>query len=881
MARFLCIHGHFYQPPRENPWLETVETQDSAYPYHDWNARITAECYAPNAAARILDGDGRIASIVNNYERMSFDFGPTLLAWLEAQEPRVYAAVLAADRASRERFSGHGSAMAQAYNHVILPLANPRDKQTQIVWGLRDFAHRFGRAAAGLWLPETAVDLASLDLLAAHGVRFTVLAPHQARRVRALAGEAWRDVSGGGIDTTRPYEVRLPSGRRLAVFFYDGPIARAVAFEDLLTSGERFAGRLLAGVPHDGAGDGLVHVATDGETYGHHHRFGDMALAYALLQVEANGWAELINYAAYLAGHPPAEEVELIENTSWSCAHGIDRWRDDCGCRLGGNPRWNQAWRAPLRLALDELRDELAPLYEQESGELFASPWEARDDYIAVVLDRSAASVDAFLERHAAGPTPAGERRVRALKLLEMQRHALLMYTSCGWFFDDLAGVEAVQVLRYAGRAAQLAGELTGDTACERALLRGLAWAHSNDPKAGSGRDLYEAQVRPAAVAAPQVAAHYAVRSLFVEYPNPAQVYGHQIERRDGFHRRAGRARLAVGRLRVTTLATGAAEELCYGAVYYGDPHLVAGVRPLAGEPADAAAGTRPPAAAALTEAAGVHPLAVEAGSGAGGVRQLAAEASRAAGEVRQPAAVEAAPAGLGSAAAAVDDYEHIAAQLDEAFTHGNLPQVVRLIDQGFAHPAAYSLQSLFSDEQRDILDRILEHTLAEVEDQLRNIFHQHAPLMRYLSRGGTPLPAAFRATADFVVRAGLRPALADPEADPHDLERRLDEAAQLGLSLDDAGLGLALEEGLTRVIERLGREPRDTDLLARAVARAALARSAPFPVDLWRPQNLCHELRETVYPACREAAAAGDRVAAAWAALFRQLAEALSLQVT
>ena len=840
MARFLCIHGHFYQPPRESPWLEAIEPQASAYPYHDWNARITAECYAPNAAARILDGDGRIASIVNNYERMSFDFGPTLLAWLEAREPGVYAAVLAADHASRERFSGHGSAMAQAYNHVILPLANRRDKQTQIVWGLHDFLQRFGRPAAGLWLPETAVDLASLDLMAAHGVRFTVLAPHQARRVRALPapaapnvsaaraateasaaesladigwrnveGGGWRDVEGGRVDTTRPYEVRLPSGRRIAVFFYDGPIARAVAFEDLLTSGERFAGRLLAGVPHHGAADGLVHVATDGETYGHHHRFGDMALAYALHQVEAHGWAELTNYAAYLAGHPPGEEVELVENTSWSCAHGVDRWRDDCGCRLGGNPGWNQAWRAPLRLALDELRDELAALYEQAAGELFASPWEARDDYVAVVLDRTPASVDAFLERHAAGPTPAGARRVRALELLEMQRHAMLMYTSCGWFFDDLAGVEAVQVLRYAGRAAQLAGGLTGDASYERGLLRNLAWAHGNDPKTGSGRDLYEAQVRPAAVAAPRVAAHFAVRSLFVDYPNPAEVYGHEVERSEGLSRRAGRARLVAGRLRVTTLATGAAEELCYGALYYGDPHLVAGVR------------------------------------------ALDAEA-----------------------------YERIAAQLDEAFTQGNLPQAVRLIDQGFAHPAAYSLQSLFGDEQRDVLDRILDHTLTEVEDQLRNLFHQHAPLMRYLNRCGTPLPAAFRATADFVVRAGLRPALADPEADPHDLERRLDEAAELGLALDDAGLGLALEDGLTRVIEGIRREPRNADLLARAVTRATLARSAPFPVDLWRPQNLCHELRESIYPASRAAAAAGDAAAAAWTALFRQLAEALSLRV-
>ncbi len=530
MNRFVCIHGHFYQPPRDNPWLDAIEPEASARPYHDWNERITAECYAPNAASRILDGDGWIAAVVNNYARISFNFGPTLLAWMQAAAPAVYAAVLAADRASRERFAGHGSALAQAYNHMILPLANRRDKQTQIVWGLGDFEQRFGRPAAGLWLPETAVDLASLDLMAANGVRFTVLEPHQARRVRALPppaggqtaasagsagsegdGRAWRDVSGGRIDTTLPYRVRLPSGRSIAVFFYDGPIARGVAFERLLASGEGFAGRLLAAFDHCGAAGAaagaagaasrLVHIASDGETYGHHHRHGEMALAYALQKIEESGYARLTNYAEFLAGQPPLDEVEIVENSSWSCVHGIDRWREDCGCRIGGGAGWNQAWRAPLRQALDELRDELAPLYEQAAGELFADPWQARDDYIALVLDRSPEAMDAFFESHAAGVTPDGDRRARGLALLEMQRHAMLMFTSCGWFFDDLAGIEPVQVMRYAGRAAQLADQLCGSR-CEGELRRRLAWARSNDPAAGNGRDLYDARVRPAAAAA-------------------------------------------------------------------------------------------------------------------------------------------------------------------------------------------------------------------------------------------------------------------------------------------------------------------------------------------------------------------------------------------
>jgi alpha-amylase/alpha-mannosidase (GH57 family) len=488
MKRYLCVHGHFYQPPRENPWLEAVELQDSAHPYHDWNERITAECYAPNAASRILDSEGRIERIVNNYSRISFNFGPTLLAWMETRAPEAYREVIAADRESRERFSGHGSALAQPYHHIILPLANRRDKKTQILWGLADFEHRFGRKAEGVWLPEAAVDNEALDLLAEAGVRFTILEPHQGRRVGSSPLNT-------ALDTTIPYEAVLPSGRRIAVFFYDGATSRAVAFEGLLSSGEHFASRMLSTVPEHPDRPRLAHIATDGETYGHHHRFGEMALSYALHLVEEKGLARLTNYGEFLAAHPPEEEVEIVENTSWSCAHGVGRWREDCGCRTGGEADWKQAWRAPLREALDGLRDALVPRFEEAAGELFADPWAARDGYVQVVLDRSPASVAAFLERHARGAVPEGEHRVRALKLLEMQRHAMLMYTSCGWFFNDLSGIETVQILCYAGRVAQLAGQLFPGEPVEEEFLERLERARSNVREKGSGRDLYERHV--------------------------------------------------------------------------------------------------------------------------------------------------------------------------------------------------------------------------------------------------------------------------------------------------------------------------------------------------------------------------------------------------
>ena len=324
MERYVCAHAHFYQPPRENPWLEAVELQDSAYPYHDWNERITQECYAPNATSRILDPDGRIIRLVNNYSRISFNFGPTLMAWMEKNSPDAYAAIVEGDRQSQERFSGHGSALAQAYNHMILPLANRRDKRTQIIWGIRDFEFRFGRKMEGMWLPETAVDIETLEIMAEQGVLFTILAPSQASRVRGIDESEWHDVSGAKIDPTMAYRLGLPSGRSLSLFFYDGPISLAVAFEGLLNDGEAFADRILGAFNDDRAWAQIAHIATDGESYGHHHRNGDMALAYALDYIESHDLAKVTNYGEFLEKYPPSHEVEIFENTSWSCIHGIE-----------------------------------------------------------------------------------------------------------------------------------------------------------------------------------------------------------------------------------------------------------------------------------------------------------------------------------------------------------------------------------------------------------------------------------------------------------------------------------------------------------------------------------------------------------------------------
>ncbi len=488
---FLSVHGHFYQPPRENPWTGEIDAQESAAPYHDWNERILAESYGPNADPGPRPGGaGRYPS---NYSRMSFDFGPTLLSWLERRSPDVYAAVLEADRASRARCSGHGSAMALAYNHVILPLANARDRRTQVIWGIRDFEHRFHRSPEGLWLPETAADMETLDVLASQSIRFTVLAPHQALRHRARVETAWSDAP---IDTRRPYEVVLSGGRRLAVFFYDGPASNSVAFGGLAGGGESLA-RGLRALLSGAAPGSLASIATDGETFGHHFHGGERILAEALDAIESAGNPRLTNYAEFLSAHPPEQEAQIRDQSAWSCGHGVGRWSADCGCRTGEHPDWNQRWRAPLRDAFDWLRDRLAGIYEDKGGEIFTDPWGARDDSIEIWLDADSASRRRFLRRHARRDLGPAEEAL-AIDLLDMQRNAMLMYTSCGWFFDDVGGLEGRQVLLYAGRAVEL-GQRAGGQRLEEGLLQRLDAVRSNDPERGDARRLYQRFVAAAA----------------------------------------------------------------------------------------------------------------------------------------------------------------------------------------------------------------------------------------------------------------------------------------------------------------------------------------------------------------------------------------------
>lgn len=581
--RFICIHGHFYQPPREDPWLEAIEVQDSAYPAHDWNERVHMECYAPNTASRILDGQGRIAEIVENYSKISFNFGPTLLSWMADYDPDTYGRILESDRKSREARGGHGNAVAQVYNHVIMPLATDRDKVTQVVWGIRDFQKRFGRMPEGMWLSETAVDSQSLEILAEMGIKFTILSPQQAGAVRSLEDPLapWQDVSGGRIDPSRPYRWVSDSGLCLDIFFYDGPISQAIAFQGLLNNGEYFSGRLTHGFSEARNRPQMVHVATDGESYGHHHRFGDMALAYALRKIEKDGSPRLTNYGEFLEKYPPDFEVHIVERSSWSCLHGIERWRSDCGCRIGAQSNWNQTWRGPMRESLNWLRDRLDGVFATKGAEYFRDPWQARNNYIDVMFDRSDESVKNFFAQNQSRELDPTEQ-AQALKLLEMQRHGQFMFTSCGWFFDELSGIEGVTVLRFAGRALQLAEEFS-DKPLEDEFLAHLAKAKSNIPEFGDGRRVFQRFVKPGTTDLHRVAAHVAMAGLVDDGPDEGKIYCYSYKYLDRKKVARPGSAFSAGRLRVVSDITREILEWDYLSLHLGGHDFRAGLKPADG----------------------------------------------------------------------------------------------------------------------------------------------------------------------------------------------------------------------------------------------------------------------------------------------------------
>jgi hypothetical protein len=726
---------------------------------------------------------------------------------MEGHASEAYQAILKADKESLKLFAGHGSAIAQAYNHMIMPLANSRDKWTQIVWGIADFKSRFGRHPESMWLPETAVDLESLDLLAKAGLEYAILAPNQAQAIRPLGGGPWQDCNGSKIDPSRPYLCKLESGRSINLFFYDGPVSQAVAFEKLLDNGEKFAHRLLGGFSEARIGPQLMHIATDGETYGHHHTYGEMALAYALDYIQNRKLAKITNYGEFLELFPPKHEVQIHENSSWSCVHGIERWRSNCGCNSGGRAGWHQEWRRPLRDALDWLRDQVAPRFEAEGSLLFRDPWGARNAYISVLLNPSPENSAAF-EQNWFLPNLDQGQKVRAWKQLEMQRHAMLMYTSCGWFFDELSGLETVQIIQYAGRVVQLYGQIYG-TSIEAEFEDRLSYAKSNLPERGDGAQIFRQSVKPAIVDLENVCAHYAISSLFERYDNETEINSFSVRRLDYHAREAGKLHLGIGKAEFSSKVTGESITLVFGALHFGDHNILGAVRPF---------------------------------------DEMA-------------------------------DYEQLVAQALEAFSRAETPEVVLLLGRRFGGKT-YSLRSLFRDEQRRILNKILASTLAEAESVYLNLYQNHAPLMRFIFGLNSPVPKELSATMEYAVNSSLRTAFAADVLDEGRIQSMLTEVQDNHVPLDVTTLEFTFRKTTERVAEKFAADPGDVTQLEELVQTLRIAKSLPFPVIMWSVQNKIYEVYSRSYKRIAAKAAKQEDSATAWISAFRSLAALADVKV-
>jgi alpha-amylase/alpha-mannosidase (GH57 family) len=768
----MIVHGHFYQPPRENPWTEEVASELSAAPFHDWNERITSECYRPNGWARVLDDHGRVTAIVDNYAHLSYNVGPTLLSWLERHQPEVYVRMVLADRAG-------GGALAQGYSHLILPLANDRDVRTQVRWGLADFAHRFGRAAEGMWLPETAVNERVLAVLAEEGVRFTILAPGQAARTRPIergpSGDGgWSDVVDGQLDTRRPYRWVHPSGdgRGVDIVFYNGAISHDLAFGSSGLSSQELVRRISVAAGDSG---GAVCVATDGETFGHHHKFADRALAYAFDKEAAASGVRITNVATVVHEVAATHEVQVHES-SWSCVHGVGRWREDCGCHTGGEPGWNQRWRAPLRAALDLLREHVDGLFDDLGCTVLRDPWVARDAYIDVVLGRC--SIDDFAGAHVRGDL------VTALTLLEAERHALLMYTSCGWFFNDLAGIETLQVLRYAARTIDLVAELGVSPPIDEFLAL-LGDAASNVPEEGTGVDIWRRHVEPSRVDAPRVVAHVALVELLEGREAPATIAGFTIERHQHQHRTRGSLAGAAGELTLVHHRTRRRTEHVYAAVHLGGLEVFGATR-AANSAIDAELFT------ALQDA-------VESGERVTTLLRIIAE-------------------GFGTGPAGTDGYA----------------------------PREFGLESALPDAAEQLLASAAATLADRFGASYEQLYLDNRPVFSALATAGYPLPPELRAPAELALARRFEAEIA-ASVDGADVSafraaratarEARDGGFRLATPRAEATMGTTLLAAVQRAVEQ-----PDADRVDAALALLRLMRDLDLHPSLDRPQELVYD---------------------------------------
>jgi len=804
--KYICIHGHFYQPPRENPWLEDIELQDSAYPFHDWNERISEECYKANAASRILDKKGYIIKIANNYNKISFNFGPTLFAWMKRHQPEVYKSIVEADKLSQERFSGHGSAIAQAYNHIIMPLANRQDKYTQVLWGIRDFENHFARKPEGMWLPETAVDYETLEVLAEFNIKFTILAPHQAARIRKMEKDAtWQEIKENTIDYRLPYLCTLPSGKTISIFFYSGSLAHEVSFGNLLRNGENFARQLMAGFSKDSGRTELVHIATDGETFGHHHRFGDMALSYCLDYIEKNNLARITNYGEYLELNPLNYEVQIVENTSWSCPHGVERWRNNCGCKAGGHPDWQQNWRKPLREAMDWLRDKSIETFERGASAYFKDIWQVRNEYIAVVLNRTTESIGEFMENFALHHL-SEEEIIRALKYLEMQRNAMLMYTSCGWFFDDISRIETIQNMRYAARCMQLINELD-DIDLEEEYIQRLEDAPSNVHLYKNGAGVYQIKVKPVILDLLRVGAHYAISALF--NGKEKNVYSYQILEDEIERIENGQLKMAIGYTSVCSEVTLEKEKICFAVLHLGGHNVNGGVKRFENE----------------------------------------------------------------------ETYQEMVKEITASFKEANVIEMVRLMDKHFG-TNSYSLCYMFKDEQRRVIEKILEPPLAEIDRNFARIYINNQNIISFLRQSNIPVPRSLSLITEQVIDQELKRIFSQESIDLEKLSGLLQEVERWSINIDQTAFKFKVTEWINGVMEEVRKKPFQVKSLLEITGVLKKMKDFEIELDLWTAQNTFFEIKREISLSLKKNMALKEEDREIWWNPIKELGEMLKIDL-
>lgn len=804
--KYICIHGHFYQPPRENPWLNKVEIQDSAYPYHDWNHRINAECYARNGTSRILNGQGKVMDIMNNYSWISFNVGPTLLGWMETEAPKTYKAILEADKESQEIFSGHGAALAQSYNHLIMPLANQRDQETQVIWGIEDFRSRFGRDPEGMWLSETAVNTGTLEILAKYGIKFTILSPYQAEKTRKIGEEKWKDATGAKIDPRKPYRCNLPSGGSISIFFYDGPASQAVAFEGLLDNGEKFAQRLM-GQFSAGEETELTHIATDGESYGHHHYLGEMALSYCLDSLSKRKDVQLTIYGEFLEKFPPDHEVKILENTSWSCYHGVERWKSDCGCNTGGRPEWNQTWRGPLREAFDWVREKLIGLYEKEMAIFTASPWKLRNQYIRVLLDRSENNIEGFLKENIPQELDDQEK-VRVLKLLEMQYHSMLMYTSCGWFFDEVTGIETMQDVSYAARAIQLAEEIKGENNFEPHFIKLLENVPSNMPEFDNAANAYHRFVKPMALDMVRIGAHYAVSSLFIDFPEEVELYNFSAFTPEKFFYEGGKQKLSIGRTRLKSIVTLEEVEISYAILHLGEHNVF------------------------------------------GGVREYISDTA----------------------------FEELNENISRNFNKGNIYEIFNLMDHYFGNHN-YSFWHLFRDEQRHIMDLVLQNNLRITDTMINQLYENNYPLLQTFKELNMAVPKQLRLPVELAINTKLTTIFKEEDISLKELKKLFRAAHHINMELDVVTLKFLVDERLTSNLLKLKKDPGNLEMLMYNLNLLKIINESSISPEFWEAQNIAYSIREEHYQEYSRRSETGDKEAEKWLTDFQDLYESINLE--